>query len=347
LETTKFIGREVELRKIKKELKNPSYRLLTLVGPGGVGKTRLAIKAANDVALEADSLFKDGIHFIPLEDQQEVCTLAARIAGVLNIPLSGIGEPIEQLLNYLQDKQMLLVLDNFEHLMDSTEQIAEILKKDSKIKILVTSREALNLSEEWRFELVGLPLPDLSKVDLIDNSAVQLFVERARHVRSDFMRENNASCIAQICRLVDGMPLAIELAASWIRSLSCADIAGEIESNLDFLETNLRNIPERHHSMRVVFEQSWSKLNEAEKDVYMSLSVFTGSFSLSAAKSVAGAKPAILTSLVDKSLIRRDHSDCYQLHAPLRKYAAEKLADSEDRERKIRDRHSVFYSDLA
>jgi len=346
-ETTKFIGRKAELGKIKRTLKDPGCRLLTLIGLGGVGKTRLAIKAASEIALEDPSLFKDGIHFIPLSAQYEASAIAATIATVLDFSLSGSEEPAKQLVNYLRNKQMLLVLDNFEQLLEGAEQVSQILKKAPKIKLLVTSRETLNLSEEWRFEVVGLLLPETSKADVLANDSAQLFVERASRVRADFSQADNALCISQICHLVDGMPLAIELAASWIRSLSCSAIADEIKTNLDFLETNLRGVPERHTSMRVVFGQSWSQLNQAEKDVYRALSVFSGGFTLAAAKSVVGATPTILTALVDKSLVRREYLDRYQMHELLKSYTAKKLADNAEREREVHDRHSAYYSDLA
>jgi len=347
LETTKFIGREDELRRITEDVKDPGCRLITLVGLGGAGKTRLAIRAASELTRQESSLFKDGIHFIPLEAHRDASMLVPAIASVLNFPLSGTDEPFEQLVKYLRNKRIMLVLDNFEQLLDGTDQVARILQRTTRIKMLVTSREALNLSEEWRVELSGFPLPDPAKDDVFDNSAVQLFIERASHVRTDFSEEDNISCIADICRLVVGLPLAIELAATWIRSLNCDEIANEIESNLELLEASLRNIPERHKSLRIILDQSWSRLSEKEKDVCRNLSVFRGGFSLSAAKNIAGASPTILTALIDKAMIRRDRSDHYQMHDLINKYAGDRLARSAVVEQEVRDRHRVFFSSLA
>lgn len=347
LETTRFIGREAELKRIKRDLKDPGCRLLTIVGLGGAGKTRLAIRAAAEIAQENSPLFKDGVHFVPLAAQQDPDRLAVTIAGILDFPLSGTSEPNEQLVNFLRNKQMLLVLDNFEQLLEGAEQLAGVLRQAPRVKLLVTSREALNLSEEWRLELAGLPAPESTDGAQFEGSAVQLFVERASQVRADFSGEENDQCIAHICRLVVGVPLAVELAASWIRSLSCPDIASEIESNLDILEASQRNLPERHRSMRVVLDQSWSQLSQNERDVCRALSAFRGGFTFQAAKAIAGATPAVLTTLVDKSLVRRDRADRYQMHAILQKYAAEKLAENEAEARRVRDLHGQFFSALA
>jgi predicted ATPase len=273
--------------------------------------------------------------------------LPAEIAGVLNVPLSGAGEPAMPLLNFLKNKQMLLVLDNFEHVLDGAELLGRILAEAPRIKMLVTSREALNLVQEWRLELTGLPLPELSGENVSANSAVQLFVERAGRVRSDFSPQGNEACIADICRLVAGMPLAIELAASWIRAMSCNDIAQEIESDLGTLEANLRDVPGRHRSIRAVLEQSWSQLGEREKRSCSAMALFSGGFTLPAARAVAQATPAVLTALVDKSLLRRDRVGRYQMHDLVKQYAAEKLASDQEWQQLVQERHSAYYSHLA
>jgi len=176
---------------------------------------------------------------------------------------------------------------------------------------------------------------------------MQLFIDRARHVKTGFSAEDNAACIAEICRMVDGIPLAIELAASWIRSLTCADIAAEIRTSMDFLATNWRDVPDRHQSIRAVFDQSWAQLDDLEKEVYRSLSVFRGGASLAAAKRVTGATPAVLASLVDKSMLRRDRNGRYQMHELLKAYAAEKLVAQTEREGQVRGLYCDYFSEFA
>jgi len=347
LESTRFIGRETELNKIKILLKDPNCRLLTLLGLGGIGKTRLSLQAASELAAEQLPLFSDGIHFIPLATERKANRLALAIADVLGNMLMGTDEPTVQLANYLRNKKILLVLDNLEQLVDGVEIIAKLMAEAPYLKLLITSREALNLSEEWRFDVIGLPVPKVEQTDINNNKAMQLFVERARHVKADFSANDNAACIAEICRMVDGIPLAIELAASWIRSLTCADIVNEIKASLDFLETSWRDIPDRHQSIRTIFDQSWSKLNDSEKKIYRALSVFTGGASLSAARGVTGATPSILSSLVDKSMLRRDVNGRYQMHELLKAYAAEKLADQKDWEQEVQALYCDYFSKFA
>ncbi|MEJ2487790.1 MAG: hypothetical protein P8Y68_18905, partial [Anaerolineales bacterium] len=246
-----------------------------------------------------------------------------------------------------RNKKMLLVLDNFEQLVEGAGVIAELMAEAPHLKVLVTSREALSLSEEWRFDVRGLQVPEAGRTELDSNKAVQLFIDRARHVKPDFSAEDNAACIVEICRMVDGIPLAIELAASWIRSLTCGDIVDEIRTSLDVLETSWRDIPDRHQSIRAVFNQTWTKLSDAEKEVFGALSVFTGGTSLAAARRITGATPAVLTSLVDKSMLRRDSNGRYQMHELLRAYAAEKLAEQNQREQQVRDLFCTYFSELA
>ncbi len=220
---------------------------------------------------------------------------------------------------------MLLVIDNFEHLIDAAPWVSELLTEAPGLRIIVTSREVLNLREEWRYPLAGLAVPDEGAADPVQSEAVRLFVERARQVRPDFSFEAELSDVVRLCRITDGLPLALELAAAWTRTLSCAAIADEIERNIAFLATGLRNIPERHRSIQAAFDYSWTLLSEEERRTFRKLAVFRGGFRRDAAEQVAGATLPILTSLVDKSLVRVGASGRFYLHELLRQYAEEHL----------------------
>ena len=251
---------------------------------------------------------------------------------------------------------MLLILDNLEQLLDEslhgeniTGLLIEILQQSPGIKLLVTSREALNLQEEWLFEVQGLAYPGMSQtVGFNGFDAMTLFAQRARHAFPKFgLNEENGVEIASICRLVEGMPLAIELAATWMRTLSPAEIAVEIESSLDFLRTTVRDLPERHRSMRVVFDRSWQMLSPEEQQVLQNLSVFRGGFQRHAAEQVAGATLSILSTLVNRTMLRRAAAGRYDLHELVRQYSAAQLASDPQAKKIAHERHYTFYLALA
>ncbi len=224
------------------------------------------------------------------------------------------------------------------------------------MKLLVTSREVLNIQEEWLYAVQGLSFPTLPQTalsavegtakSLADYGAVQLFIERAGRMRRDFSLADEQADVVRICQLVDGMPLAIELAASWTKTLPCRVIAAEIEHNLDFLATRLRDVPERQRSMRAVFDQSWKLLGQKERDVFKRLAVFRGGFRYEAAQRVAGASLATLSTLVDKSLLQAEPDGRYQLHELLRQYAAEHLVQSPEAIARVYDWHCAYYADF-
>ena len=313
---TTFLGRETELAQIATLLANPDCRLLTLLGVGGIGKTRLSLEAATRHA----GHFADGIYFVSLASVDMVSVVPATIAQSLGIQ-PGSGDLLAQISEYLYPRQILLVLDNFEHLLEAATMVENLIHSAPHVKILVTSRERLYLLEEWLLLIGGL-----SVAEGLKDEARQLFVRSAQRVQPAFTPEGHEEAIAAICRQVEGMPLALELAASWVRVMSCAEIAQQITRNLDLLTTSLRNLPERHRSLRSLYDQSWRLLNQSEQAVLMRLSVFWGGWALEQAAEVAGATLPILLSLVEKSLVRPAEHSRFDLHELVRQYVAEQLA---------------------
>ena len=337
---TTFIGRDRELGDLALLLADPGCRLLTLTGPGGIGKTRLAIEATRNMESSAGDLF-----YVSLQPVASSEFLVSAIADGVRCSLSGLEDPQPQLLRFFAGKRALLLLDNLEHLLDGIGLLSEILAAAGEVKIVATSRQLLNLREEWHYPVHGLPFPQGSyrgHYDLF--SAVRLFVERATRVRPGFSLASEEDAVGRITQLVEGMPLAIELAASWVNTLSCAAIADEIQAHIDFLATELRNVPARHRSMRAAFEQSWRLLDDEERRVFKRLSVFRGGFERDAAREVASATLQVLSSLVAKSLLWREASGRYQLHELLRQFAEERLDESPEDSLAACDSHCGYYS---
>ncbi len=329
LTATPFLGRLQEMNEISTLLDEPACRLLTLVGPGGIGKTRLAV----EVAEHKRASFPDGVFFVSLASLKQTDNLLPVIAEAMPLQFAQDSRsPREQFLAYLREKldqRVLLVLDNFEHLLDGVEIISDMLAVTTGLKILVTSREALNLQEEWVRQIAGLSYPDREDGKQPEEyGAVQLFVDRARRIRGDFALDEDERGVMEICQLVEGMPLAIELAAGWLKTLPPADIAHEIHHNLDILATRSRNLSERHRSMRSVFNHSWSLLSEDERAVFQKVSVFHGGFRREAAEAVAGASLQTLAGLIDQSMLRLNATGRYDIHELLRQYGSEQLAAS-------------------
>jgi predicted ATPase len=336
--TTSFVGRNEELASITALLADPNCRMLTLLGPGGIGKTRLALQAAT----EQTNLI-DAVYFVSLTPLNSSDLLPSAIASALQITFHDAGDLPGQLANYLNQKQTLLVMDNFEHLLDGIHLLTYLLQAAPHTKFLVTSRERLNVQEEWVLALEGLSFPkDETHASLEDYSAVQLFMQRARQIQVNFSLGENAQAVRQICRSVEGMPLGLELAATWLRVMSPQQIASQMAGDLDFLTTPLRNVAERHRSLRAVFEQSWRLLSAAERAVLMRLSVFNGSFELEAAEQIAGTSLNILAGLADKSLIRVNSNGRYDLHELLRQYVEQHL-DAAGASDTTRTAHSGYY----
>ena len=370
-ESTPFVGREEELAYLERCLETPEARLVTLVGPGGIGKTRLALAAARWAVEEGGGLetrpadsgtgggggfethptFGDGVYFVPLAALDEPGQVVHAIAGALAFtfesnPRRG-GQPEEQLAHYLAQKKMLLILDNFEQLLDAADYVAELLRTAPGLKVIVTSRERLYLRDEHLLVVGGLALPPeddgAAPVDAEAAPAVRLFVQSARRVRPNFvLDERNVGDVVAICRTVEGMPLAVELAAAWVDSLPVAEIAAELRQSYAILETNLRDVPARQRSIKAVFETTWQRLEPDEQRTFAQLSVFRGGFTRAAAEAVAGTTVRMLQRLTGKSLLKYSQRlDRYYVHEMLRQCGEERL-DGEE-EAAARDRHSAFF----
>jgi predicted ATPase/DNA-binding CsgD family transcriptional regulator len=325
LQHTPFLGRRAALEQVTERLGSPDCRLLSLVGPGGVGKTRLAIEAAQQLA----GGFRDGAYFVSLQPLSHVSLLVPTIAEVIQLSFFGGDQPKAHLLHALGGRRCLLVLDNFEHLLDGATLISEILAEAPHVKVLVTSRERLNLQEEWVFNVKGMDSPSSVYSESIeDYEAVQLFLHHVRRVQPDFSLAEEQEGVIRICTLAEGMPLALEMAASWAKALSCQQIADEMQHSLNILTAQTRNTPERHRSMRAVFNHSWHLLSAEEEAVFASLSAFRGGFELDAAEKVANASLATLVSLVDKSFLRKRSATRCDIHELLRQYGQEQLEAS-------------------
>lgn len=331
LQPTPLIGRETEIAAMGRLLTDPQCRLLSLTGMGGIGKTRLAI----EFATRLQSRFSGGIYYVPLASIQSTDAIVPGIADVLGFVFSGPSDPKDQLLHHLarQKHMVLLVLDNIEHLLVPQSAmdkvgiaglISECLRRLPCLKVLVTSRERLNIQGEWNYELYGLAVPPVDFLDRIEQySAVELFIQKARRVKADFyLGDADKVSVVRICQLLDGIPLAIELAAAWVGVLSCHEIAQEIDSNIDFLTSSTRDIPKRHQSIRASFDHSWKLLTDEERCVLSRLSVFRGGFDRMAADQIAAASLFHLASLVSKSLVRRSENGRYDLHEVIRQYAS-------------------------
>jgi predicted ATPase/DNA-binding CsgD family transcriptional regulator len=381
LQTIPFVGREAELAELARLFADPSVRLVTILGPGGMGKTRLALEAAEAQLPN----FQRGVYFVPLAPLSSPETILPTVAEAVGFrflrPDSGQvfegDEPKRQLLGYLRHKQMLLVMDNFEHLLPSdqstplrsgtqeqstrekgttggVELVSEILGAAPGMKVLATSREKLNLREETRFRIEGMDAPQATHpttpetpADALDYSAVRLFMQSARRARPGFELEaDDLKYVARICRQVGGMPLGILLAAAWVEMFSPKEIADEISRNLDFLETALHAIPDRHRSLRAVFESAWNQQSKAECEIFMRLSVFRGGFTREAAQIAAAASLRELVALVNKSLLRRNPSSGrYAIHELLRQYAKERL-EAAGQADTARDAHCAYYAEF-
>ena len=353
-QTRPFIGRKQELDQLRRRLNRTDARLITIVGPGGIGKTSLALAAARQ-ALQpkaGDLRFHDGIHYVALAEisrrvhgDQLLTAILTAIANALGLTFQGEARLDAQLLTYLADKQLLLIGDNVEHLLDHTYLLSTVLQAAPNVQIILTSRERVNLVEEWVLPLEGLPLPhSVSAETLLENDAVALFIQHAERTVGSFTLNDNTQDIVDVCRAVGGLPLGIELAASWLRVVPARQIASEVQKSFDFLSSAMRNRPERHRSLRAVFDSTWHLLNEMERNVLERLSIFRGSFTRDAAAVVADASLPMLISLNDKSLVNRLDENQYTLVEYIRQYVAELRHAKQEKDHQIRAAHLTYYA---
>jgi predicted ATPase/DNA-binding XRE family transcriptional regulator len=358
LPPTPLIGRQAE-GAVLQQLLGEGRRLISLVGPGGIGKTRLALQVAHDLS----GRYADGAAFVPLAAITKAADIPAAIAETLGAPLPGSGDPAQQIVALLAEHSALLVLDNFEHLL-STENgtgatllLEQILQQTRQVQLLVTTRERLRLPGEHVFELIGLAVPaantPANATDIAQSDAVLLFLARAQQVHHHFaLTPANQAALVGICRLLEGSPLGIELAASWVRVLTVEEIAAEMEQSINFLALADRNAPARHRSLRAVFDHSWTLLADEERAVLARLAVFRGGFDRAAAREVAGASLPLLAALIDKSLVRAaptpvfDGALRYDIHELLRQYLLDNLRQSGD-DQQIMRRHAQHFTALA
>lgn len=371
-----FIGRQRELALIAQQLADPSCRLLTLAGLGGVGKTQLALTAAHALA-ENDNVtaptrahFMDGLYFVSLADLVVPSSpesahhdaletqIGAAIVNALGLDLQPDLPLVAQLCAYLRDKAALLILDNYEHLLGGADLVSQLLSAAPRLKIIVTSRQPLGQPDEWLLPVEGLSVPTShTEADLLGYESVALFVQWVRRKQSDFALDGeNKGAVVAICQLVDGLPLGLVLAAACYPALTCPEICTEIRRNLIILTAEaatlapdpLADLTLRHRNIHAVFEASWQLLTPPEQQVLARAALFQGGFTRQAGLQITGATLGELSGLVARVLLRRSSGGRYMLHELLRQFAQAKLAASAELQANTpQERHSLYYLDWA
>ena len=358
--TTPFVGREQELTALSRLLADPQIQIITILGPGGIGKTRLALEAAgralasaeNSIAGQPESFFSDGIYFVSLAPVDTVKGIITTLAATLDFYFQGVSQisrtETQQILDYLKHKRMLLVMDNFEQILDGRKLLTEISEQAARIKIVVTSRERLQLRGAQLFPLQGLEIPEVGnsiEESLAGNAAVQLFLNISKRLVPDFsLLQEDVNQLIRICRLVEGMPLGLELAASWVSVLPLSNIAEEIEQSFHLLAADHYDLPERHRSRQAARGASWKRLSPEQKLAFQGLTVFSDGFTRSAAFEAANVTLPLLVTLTNKSWLSYDRAtDRYNIHELLRQFGASKLREVIAKEQAFRERHSTFF----
>ena len=347
---TAFVGRDRELKELDVWLHSDEMRLVTLIGPGGIGKTRLALEAGE----RARAGFPDGVFFVSLASLRDPQLVADAVARALDVH-SGEMDPMDDLRSFLAERRCLLILDNFEQLLEAAPLVTELLGGSPGLKVVVTSRAALRLRGEHVYDVPPLGLPSSSEAGRLEQSdAVRMFVDRAQAVRPDFeLNEATAPTVAEICRQLDGLPLAIELAAVQMRVLPVDRVLERLEARLEVLTGGARDMPERHQRLRDTIEWSYQLLDEDAKELFARLAVFRGGFTLEAGETICGAGLdglLTLSTLIDHSLVRNqvraEGEPGFVMLETIREYATERLLARPDHE-DLRDRHAHFYSEQA
>src|SRR5215212_8057889 len=358
LQTTPLIGREREVKAVCGLLRSPEPRLLTLLGPGGTGKTRVGLQ----VAAELVDDFEDGVFFVPIAAITDPTLVAPTIARVLGLSEGGAQPPEDLLEGFLRDRQTLLLLDNLEQVLEAAPVVDRLLSTAASLKILATSRTPLGLYGEYEFPIPPLSLPDPESLPPLENlteyEAVRLFVERARAVRPDFsLAEDNAPAVVEICERLDGLPLAIELAAARIKLLPPQVLLDRLGNRLKLLTGGARNLPERQRTLRNAIEWSYGLLDEGEKMLFGRLAVFSGGATLEAIEAVCDAERDLPTdvfegasSLLDKSLLRQEEEAADEprlvMLETIHEFADVKLEGSGEAEA-VRRAHAEYFLALA
>ena len=334
---TDLIGREREVTELAEFLRNE--RLITILAPGGTGKTRIAL----DVAAEVSDAFPDGVFLVPLAPLSDADSVPQAVAEAIDVSLSSDADMQEQLLDYLRGKQQLLVIDNFEHLTAAATLVPAILEAAPGVRVLATSRTRLNVSSEIVYSLGGLGAGETG--DLLESDAAHLFVTEASRAMPGYkLQPADEAPLRQILQLTQGTPLAILLAAAWVDTLPIGEIAEEIARSVDFLETEQADMPDRHRSMRAVFDYSWEMLGEEERKLFSQLSLFRGGFTRDAARAVAGASPRDLARLSNKSfLVANPDTGRFVVHELLRQYGEETLTGDQALCDETIAKHADFY----
>ncbi len=340
---TSFIGREREMNDVRQLL--ASARLLTLIGPGGTGKTRLSLQLAADQLSE----FKDGVWLVELAPVSDPAFILSTIASVLELHEVPGLPLINIVVDYLRDKQTLLILDNCEHLVEASAQVAnQLLHACPKLKIIASSREALGIDGETVYRVPSLSLPDLSNKSIMEYESTRLFIDRAAKAEPRFhLTDHNASSIAQICQRLDGIPLAIELAAARVKLFTPEQIAARLDDRFKLLTGGSRTALPRQQTLRALIDWSYQSLNETEQRALRRLAVFPGGWTFEAAEAVVGEYDAMdgLLGLVNKSLVNVEEHDAksrYRFLETIRQYAMEKLLESGEAA-EVRDRHLDYF----
>lgn len=358
LALTPFIGRHKEIATLTNWLADPTVRLITLTGIGGMGKTRLALSTAKQFLHPTTSQpiapFADGIYFIDLVPLTAPDQIETAVAEAFHLQLTSANgrSPRQQISDYLGHKQILTIFDNFEHLLTGATLLTDLLQAAPNLTIMTTSRTRLRLRGEKILSLSGLEYLHHNSPSItnpLEHDAAQMFLFTAKQVMPELaLSPDDRSQINEICRLVEGAPLAMELAARWVDTLPLAAITDELRADIARLETELQDIPTRHRNMQAVFQASWQRLPESAKRVLARASVFQGGFTLDAAITILGATHQTLSLLVNHSLLRFDHADKrYHCHELLRQFSAAQLATQPNLEQQTQQKHLAYYCRLA